>query len=100
MRPPPFRCITGTTARDMRNMEATLTSITCRHSARGISVNARISSDAYRPALLTSTSIEPHRSTASATSLLDRDLVGDVGRQADAVGKRLRRSFRAAAGPR
>ena len=46
MRPPPLRCITGTTARHMRNIEATLTSITWRHSASGISVNGRIASEA------------------------------------------------------
>jgi hypothetical protein len=51
----------------MRNIEATLTSITRRHSSSGISVNGRISSEAYRPALLTSTSIPPHASTVSAT---------------------------------
>src|SRR6478609_9602683 len=68
MRPPPPRCITGTTARHIRNIEATLTSITLRHSSSGISVNGRIAREAYSPALLTRTSIDPHRSATSATS--------------------------------
>ena len=72
----------------MRNIDATLTSITWRHSSSGISVNGRIASDAYRPALLTRMSIEPHRSTTSSTSACDRGLVGDVDREADAVRER------------
>ena len=36
--PPPRSRITGTTARQVRNIDATLTSITCRHSSSGISV--------------------------------------------------------------
>ena len=44
--PPPRPRITGTTARHMRNIDATLTSITCRHSSSGICSNGRISSDA------------------------------------------------------
>ena len=37
--PPPCSRITGTTARQVRNIDATLTSITWRHSSSGISVN-------------------------------------------------------------
>ena len=44
--PPPASRITGTAARHVRNIDATLTSITVRHSSSGISVKARISSDA------------------------------------------------------
>ena len=44
--PPPCLRITGTTARQVRNIDATFTSITRFHSSSGISVNARISSDA------------------------------------------------------
>ena len=44
--PPPFARITGTTARHIRNIDATLTSITRRHSSSGISVKGRIASDA------------------------------------------------------
>ena len=44
--PPPCSRITGTAARQVRNIEATFTSITCRHSSSGISVNGRIASDA------------------------------------------------------
>jgi hypothetical protein len=36
----------GTNAREVRNIEATLTSITFRHSSSGISVNGRIFSEA------------------------------------------------------
>ena len=46
IRPPPRFRISGTTARHIRNIEATLTSITCRHSSSGIWSNGRISSDA------------------------------------------------------
>ncbi len=44
--PPPWARIAGTTARQVRNIEATLTSSTRFHSSSGISVNGRISSDA------------------------------------------------------
>ena len=44
--PPPCSRITGTTAFAVRNIEATFTSITCRHSSSGISSNGRICSDA------------------------------------------------------
>src|SRR5947209_16298759 len=66
--PPPCSRITGTTARHVRNIEATLTSITCRHSSSGISVNGRIASDAYSPALLTRMSMPPCRPAVSRTS--------------------------------
>src|SRR5438552_1589438 len=46
IRPPPCSRMTGTTARQVRNIDATFTSITCRHSASGISVNARIGIEA------------------------------------------------------
>jgi hypothetical protein len=44
--PPPCSRMAGTTARHVRNIDATLTSITWRHSSRGISVNGRIASEA------------------------------------------------------
>ena len=43
---PPCSRIAGTTARQVRNIEATLTSMTRFHSSSGISVNTRISSEA------------------------------------------------------
>jgi hypothetical protein len=45
---PPLPCarMAGTAARQVRNIEATFTSMTCRHSSRGISVKGRIASDA------------------------------------------------------
>ena len=46
IRPPPDAFIRGTTARQVRNIERTLTSITRRHSSTGISLNDRIASDA------------------------------------------------------
>ena len=47
-------------------MLATLTSMTRRHSSSGIWSNGRMASEAYRPALLTRTSMRPQRSTASS----------------------------------
>src|SRR5439155_1226048 len=55
-----------TTAPQVRTIEATLTSITRRHSSTGISVNGRIASDAYSPALLIRTSMPPCRATTSS----------------------------------
>ncbi len=81
--PPPCARITGTAARHVRNIEATFTSITRRHSSSGISVKGRIASDAYRPALLTSTSSEPQCSTVSSTIRSHGGLVRDVGGEAD-----------------
>ena len=44
--PPPRSRMTGTAARHVRNIDATLTSITRRHSSSGIWSNGRIASDA------------------------------------------------------
>ena len=44
--PPPCSRITGTIAFAVRNIDATLTSITCRHSSSGIWSNGRICSEA------------------------------------------------------
>jgi hypothetical protein len=44
--PPPRSRIAGTAARQVRNIEAILTSITRRHSSSGISVNGRIAREA------------------------------------------------------
>ena len=84
--PPPRARITGTTARQVRNIEATLTSITRRHSSSGICSNGRISSDAYRPGVVDEDVDRPAPLDHLVGQPLHVVLVRDVDGEADALG--------------
>ena len=67
MRPPPWRRMCGTTARQPRYVPITLISFTARHSSTGISSNGRIGMDVNMPALLTRMSTRPVASIVVST---------------------------------
>ena len=66
-RPPPWRRITGATARTQFQMPFTLTDITRSHSASAISSNGWGRSAAKSAALLTRMSTRPKRASAAST---------------------------------